>query len=292
MSEKKIVRIEKDRYKAVRDYLVSGRRTFYERHCGSSKSILYEGKEFMYVDYEKNKGSGHHLSKMVLGDVRRWVCANGIEKINYDGFPYVEQMFNLNSIERVIGEPIVAIDINDCYWVTAYKLGYISYRTYISGRRKKEWKVGRNASIGRLCSVEVIDAYIKGSLDKSLRQCIRQPEEFIAIRNSIVSHVFKNFYRLYKEIGDVFYMFLTDCVFTEYNKFKYVKKFFNDAGYDVKAKAVEFIRLDRDLNTIHWFDFEAGFKDGKDRRSKYYTYTDSQLVESVKENMLKHGKSI
>lgn len=94
------------------------------------------------------------------------------------------------------------------------------------------------------------------------------------------------FVELRKIIGEKFIMFLTDCIFTDYDQLRFCKDFFLAKGYGTKSKEVEFVKLDRIAKTIWWYELrevgrpimrgkkEIGKKDGM----KYYQYSNSQII--------------
>lgn len=285
MIAKKSVITDRNHFEDIKKYLQDTKSNFNYYTSGSVNKIIYKDKEYMFVELSGNSGKGHHLSRKFKKDVDDWLIKHG-DTLEKHQSNYSEQMFNLGAIESVIGKPIVSIDINDCYWKTAYKLGYITERTYIEGKRKKEWKTGRNACIGSLCKTETIVPYINGIADYSLKKVIRPEIEYQYIRNHIIGYVYKSFYRLHQDIGNKFYMFLTDCVFTDYRLLHKVQKFFNDDGYRVKDKPVEFLGVDRKNKVVTWFDFEAERKNefgeviGKGK-TKYYIYAPHQVLDGV-----------
>jgi hypothetical protein len=255
---------------ALKSYLVSRNKYFIWTAQGSVNGIIYNGKEFSCVDLKQTGGQGHHLNRPFKKDVEEWI-ENNPGALKPYAADYKMQMFNLGAIEQSVGKPRVAIDLNDCYWKTAYKLGYSTEKTYIAGLRKKEWKVGRNACIGSLVKVKRFTPYVPGEY----------------VRNHIIGYVYHMFYRLYEEIGDHFCMFLTDCVITDYKTKKQVEAFFASYGYKCKSKPVEFTAVDRGKKVIHWYDFtekvynDAGVVTGHGA-DKYYNYASHQVIDGTR----------
>lgn len=261
-------------------YLLQSKMDFKIASCGNAESLIYDGKEFLYIDKDTVNGNGHHLTRMFLKDLDAWLEVNAESMPKWDK-NYKEQMFNINAIEKHIGEPLVMVDINDCYWRTAYLLGYITEQTYIKGLRKKEWKIGRNACIGGLAKVRVELDYVAGKLKN--RKVIRPKEEYQFVRNHIIGHIHSIFNKLFSQMGNAFFMFLTDCLVTTYGNLKYVEEELRNCGYKVKHKPIEFTKVDRANKWVMWVDWTAGGKtfEGVDISvSKYYIYAEHQVVHS------------
>lgn len=284
---KKVIVSDRDRFLETKKDLIEGGYSFTYESSGSIDKIKYGGREFISINLSGSKGNGHHLNKIFFKDIDNWMATNG-HTLTAHGINYSEQMFNLDAIERNLGKCLVMIDINDCYWRTAHLLGYITYETYIIGKRKKEWKVGRNACIGSLCKSRVITPYENGSIVKSARRVERMPLHYQYIRNHIITHVFKMFDYLFSQMGDSFFMYLTDCLVTTYDNKKFVERYFTEEGYKVKSKPVEFLSLDRLNKKVTWRDFEATKKDDdgvlQTGINRYYSYSLSQTIRSTIED--------
>jgi hypothetical protein len=288
---KKIIMSDRENFIKAKDFLIAEGKSFIYKSSGNIDKIQYDGREFISIDLQGNGGRGHHLNKMFLKDIDSWMETKGDTLLAY-GNNYSEQMFNLDAIEHNIGKCLVMIDINDCYWRTAYKLGYITYETYIIGKRKKDWKLGRNACIGALCKSTTILPYENGKPVKSARRIERTPVHYQYIRNHIITHVFKMFEYLFSQMGNTFCMFLTDCIVTTYDKQRWVERYFMDEGYKVKNKPVEFISIDRVKKRVTWKDFDGTKKNEKGRViqtgvERYYDYSLSQCVQSTIEDTSK-----
>ncbi len=289
---KKITITNRKEFIALKAFLVYRNDEFIWTSQGSVNSIIHDNKEFVCVDLQAIGGKGHHLGGRFKKDIDSWLARHGEHLYPY-GHNYKEQIFNLAAIENNTGKLCVAIDLNDCYWKTAYKLGYITEQTYIVGLKKKEWKTGRNGCIGSLIKTQSLTPYIKGESGRSVPDYKaklppkKTPIEYMYIRNHIIGHIYEMFYRLYQEIGDKFFMFLTDCVFTDYSTKSKVESFFHKYGYRMKSKPVEFIVVNRHEKMIRWHDFEANRKDkfGNDVGKgvgKYYYYSNSQVVDGTR----------
>jgi hypothetical protein len=212
-----------------------------------------------------------------MRDVDAYIQANKGNIRPYDT-NYREQMFNLDAIERSLGKESVMMDINDCYWTTAHNLGYITEETYQRGLLGgKAWKMGRNACIGSLAKVKIIIPYKDGKPDNLHRQIVFPTEERMWVRNHIIDHIHGIFERLFNQIGDTFYMFLTDCLVTHPLKVKEVEKYLKNCGYKVKTKRIDFLAVDRSRRVVKWDDYgEEGWKEPVER---YYQYNQAQIIQ-------------
>lgn len=284
----------KDRFDVNKKYLEDINAEYTIEYHGSSESLTYKSTCMKFVDVAEKAGKGYHISKMVRKDIDAWLANHG-EQLQPYGRTYREQLFNLNSIEKVIGIQGVSIDNNDCYWRTAYMIGYITERTYIMGLRKKEWKEGRNSAIGGLAAPYTrIDKIGK----KEIKRYTEPPDvRYTYIRNHIIGHVYNVFYELFQQIGADFYMFLVDCVFTDYDRLKFVNQYLTNAGYRHKSKPIEFVNVDREKQRVSWYDFSAKCKGTKrcvkkcQCKNKYYDYSKSQLIsDGLVEG--KHGENL
>lgn len=267
-------------YVTNKQYLIDSKANFKVYSCGNVERLVYDGKEFVWVDRDNVSGNGHHLAIMFRKDVDKWLEKNASTMPKWDN-NYKEQMFNINAIERHLNEPLVMVDINDCYWRTAYLLGYISETTYVKGLRKKEWKIGRNACVGGLAKSTVEIEYINGK--SKARKVVNQAQEYQYVRNHIIGHIHTIFNRLFSQMGNTFFMMLTDCLVTTYDKLRYVEDELKGCGYRVKHKPIEFLSLDRNARKVSWLDFTGGGKtfEGADiSKEKFYIFALHQVVHS------------
>jgi len=281
MDESKLTRVPLwswDVYTRTKEYLVSTKADFKVITCGNVEKLVWQDKEYMYVDKDAVGGNGHHLSKFFKADCDAWLLKNAESMSKWDK-NYKEQMINVNAIERNIGVPLVMIDINDCYWRTSYLLGYITEETYERGIKVKDWKVGRNACIGGLAKTLVVSDYRNGKV--GTRRVERPKAEYQYIRNHIIGHIHTIFNNMFSQMGNAFFMMLTDCLVTTYGNLKYVESELRSNGYRVKHKPLEFTALDKPNRKISWIDFKDKGRDGSEGfREKYYIYADHQVIVS------------
>jgi len=255
---------------------------------GSREYIFYDNDlavPDLFVDIDRSDNTGSHIGKFVKKDIAEYIKSNAMNPNKK--FVYHEQLFNVDAIrsvlnpKRKIGIPMIAIDINDCYWNTASMLNYISDKTTIQGLKKKKYKLGRNASIGSLSMKEVITYYKDGEAKSS--EVKNGDPLYSLIRNEIINHVYKVFLNLQKKIKKNFYFYLTDCVFCSYDVAEEVVEFFQQEGYTVKTKSCELLDVDFKHNIVSWFDYTAkkvvtkGI-DGVPGHQKYYIFNQKQVV--------------
>jgi hypothetical protein len=277
------------RFKYIKDFLCARGDYFEYTSCGSINTIIHNGKEYIGVDVKEMAGKGYHLSQVLQRDIDLWVASNRAT-LTPNNTEHLEQMFNLSAIEKSVGKIGVAIDLDDCYWNTTHRLGYIRYKTFIAGLRKKQWKTGRNAAIGALAKRKYVVPFFMGKPQfQNRKEPIDSPDEYRWIRNDIIGSIYNLFYGLYELIGDEFYMFLTDCVFTSYEARPIVEKYFADHGYKFKSKPIEFLRVDRMKRKISWHDFTGTKKDSKDNVlqtgvDRYYMFSMKQVVDGTTKN--------
>ena len=294
MEQKSIMLNDKKLFDMNKASLIRNQKDFTYILEGNVEKVSYQDRLFNHVDLTDSGGRGHHLARIFMKDINDWLDKNAETQVKYDS-NYKEQMFNINAIEKSIGKQLVLVDINDCYWRTAHLLGYISEETYVKGMRMRAWKIGRNACIGSLCKARVELPYEKGVPNYKKRRVIRAKMEYQYIRNHIIWHVYNIFNDMFLQFGNTFYMFLTDCLVTDYDKLKEVQKILNGYNYRSKHKPVEFTKLDRAEHKIHWLDFQSSSSDNlgreiKEPKHKYYIYSNAQVVSSELLSGIDHFK--
>ena len=264
----------KTQFQKYESSLIRHRKAFTVTLSGSTKSITYKGNTISYADVEQNKGKGFHISKMVHRDVDLWLAQNE-HLLNERSHDYKEHLFNLEAIRANIGKPLLSVDINNCYWVTLLKMGFITDKTYIMGlRKKKDWKLGRNASVGGLAKSDIITPFLHGKPVYGMKTVKKADMKYQYVRNNVIGSVYDMFVKLHQEIGSKFMMYMVDCVVTDPNSLKYVKRFFNQMGYQTKVKTVVFTKIDEATRRIYWDEY-----DKDEINHKYYWYAKHQLIQ-------------
>lgn len=244
----------------------------------TSKGIAYR----YFDDSGENKQNGFHICNMVKRDVTKWLEEH--PEFNYHAHMknYTEQIFNLDKIEKNKGKKMIGIDINSCYFNTIFNIGYITPKTFKLGNKKvEEWKLGRNASVGSLAKIETICAYEKGRRTKKIVIGEGETKDDLlsrkrqAVRHHVIGCVYKMFVELIDDVlkGD-FYMFLTDCIYTDEKNLKKVQKFFKEKKYTTKYRHYIINNLNREKRMVSWQDVEK-------QKEKWYLYASHQLINNA-----------
>lgn len=282
-----------DVFENMRKGLIKKKENFDYVTSGNLHKIIYKDNEFVKMDTDSFAGKGHHITTMFRKGLEEMLIKDK-NSIKPNTKPYKEQAFCLGHIESVIGKPMVMLDINNCYWQTAYKLGYMSNDTYVAGRRKNAWKIGRNAAIGGLCKRQYITPYVNGRPVPALRRVISPKKEFQWVRNHIISYVYEKFFSFYENVlRRDFYMFLTDAVVTTPEMARQIKKLLWLDGYLCSEKTIEFTAVDREKRYVRWFDFTEPIEEVRDGkvfivgygREKYYQYALHQVLPDLLEEV-------
>lgn len=247
------------------------KKVFATKQYGSTAFIyMQSGKVLAYGDHTKDGGKGFHICKTVKRDIEAWIESHPeFDYKKYEKPDYKEQLFNLMLIEKNVGNPMVGVDITNCYFQTAYNMGYITKRTFDMGNRKpKEWKDGRNASIGSCAKNEINIVYVNGI--KKTKKTFSDDKKK-AIRNHIISNVYDMFLELIRDIlKEDFYMFLTDCVYVDAKYLKAVEDFYASKGYACKYKQFALRHFDEKSKYVVWWDY-------KKEKNKWYQYANHQI---------------
>jgi len=261
-------------------YLESKGYDFETKIKGNVATINVNGRSFRYIDRDKvSANSGYHLSKMVMNDVDKLVTID-------EDTPFMdamrEQIFEIDNCKANIGKDGIAIDITNCYWITARRLNIISERTFIKGLKKAEWKKGRNASIGSLAARTIIKSYVRGKHQRKQNIIIEpQPHREYA-RYLVLKYVFETFMEIINLLGNDFCFYLTDCIFLtqNYKAVKEVYRILQSRGYyEAKSFNYQLIDVMEDEKQIHWIDFSKTVE--SKRQKKYYKYSETQLLEKI-----------
>lgn len=228
---------------------------------GSTKKIIYGKNTFLFTGIKgEKKPQGMHLIGMVKRDINNLISSSyNEEKDEYEIWdnipkipnkkPHLTQINYKNCQWYGTGTQMLAIDINHCYWRTAFMLGYIKEETYLKGIEKDEYKKGRLIAIGTLGKMLTVKKYENGVKIK----------EYIDDRDYLKYgrffwHIISKIYELIQELkivlGEDFLMFLTDCIFIDQNKKDIAIEIMNKHGYSTKDYLAVFTNTDN--NTLNW----------------------------------------
>lgn len=237
---------------------VDYKKDFELHQSGTTIMIVCDGKKWRFVDYQGITGKGFHLCKFVNEDAKAYADRHAAtlllpqnKKPNID---LEVQKANPGMLAKMVGQQIYGVDVNDCYWDTAYRKTVLRQETYLRGLKKKEWKVGRNASIGALNKVTVVTKYQAGL--KTTAEPVVKDESLAIIRNDIVWSVHEMFMRLLKQLGEDWLMYFTDCVYVPLEKVAEVQEFFLKEGYQTKLNTYQLDKFDLATGKTEWYDYE------------------------------------
>lgn len=183
--------------------------------------------------------SGAHLSGMLMKDVRERLD-KGIyvpKEQNVERDCYNTLLYDPMNIFKNRNKEVWGIDINSCYWRTAYLIGAMSDGVYEQGnKRGTEWKISRNAAIGSLGAGVTESIYEKGKVVST----IRYKRDLNTVRSDIIDHVWDISYRICSLVRDGFCMFLTDCFYVTPDKVEELDGLIRGYGYQTKKERYYF----------------------------------------------------
>lgn len=258
------------------------------RHSGNNLSIYIQkknGKKVAYTYFDGVGGMGFHICNLVKKDIEEWIKKNkGFDYKKYQDANYNEQFFNIKKIENNIGKPMRGIDVNGCYFNTMFKLKYITKRTYdMAYKKAEEWKTGRNASVGMLAKQVRYSLYeFKKGVRWRMDRIVVSDKRKQAIRHHIIGHVWKTFQKLFGELNNDYYMFLTDCIYVDPKHLEKVQEFFESSGYTSKYKDFTLTKIDKVKRRIYWWDELKVDAEKKKDGTKWYNYANNQVYKPKK----------
>ena len=179
--------------------------------------------------------------------------------------------FHIPNLKRIseAKEEIIEIDMNACYWTTAYRLGFISDELF-----QKGWKKRRTAKIGLLAAIGSLNkkTYTEDfSFGKSggIERCAKD-DMFRPYYWAVITEVNRIMHESIKKIPPHhFMMWLTDCIYLKKESAPLVKDYFKELGYEFKQHTSHIDAVsDR---TIKWTCH-------KDNSNKYVFYSDRERI--------------
>lgn len=222
---------------------------------GATKKIIYGKNTFIFSGIKgEKKPQGMHLIGMVKRDIDAIISDSyNIEKDEFEiwnRIPKIPQRKpNLTYIDYEkcnwfgVGVQALAIDINHCYWRTAFLLGYIKEETYLKGIEKNEYKDGRLIAIGTLGKMLTVKKYENGVKIKEYiddRDYLKYGRFFW----HVISKIYELMQDLMSQLKDDFLMFLTDCVFIDPNKRDLAIQIMTKHGYSTKEYLCTFTDIE------------------------------------------------
>lgn len=246
-----------DKYKQTLQQAQHLGESFSTISSGLTRKISYSNGtqlRFFGSDGKRSIVDGAFLVPMVQREIDEYIFEKGIPK-----FSKIDdvQQFNLQKIYEYVdsksNKPIWGIDINACYWTTAFNLGYISERLYKRGIQSVA-KQGLLVSIGSLNKLPIIRNYENGALvskDYDHAFYLRYAPFYWNIIQKTHDLMMESFVLMRSN----WYMFLTDCLFVDYDSVKVAKKFIEDNGYGYKTHQIEYKSIDP--LRVSWYDWKA-----------------------------------
>jgi len=251
-----------NRFETDLNKLQDNKTNFQVVSSGLTRKIIFNQKE----DKSKRLYFGHQKSDILPGVHMVNAVRRNIDKYIESGKPIPKLefrpklvLYNFMEIEKAINKNprdlTNAIDINACYFKTAYNLGFINEDLYKKGwEKRKENKLGLLASIGSLNKHETIETYKSGKL-KTTDTNWEYKNKYSPFYWAIINKVAEVMMEIAHALGENFYMWLTDCVYVDRDKKKIATDILDKYGYDYKSFYIEFTDLrGRQLN---WYDFKA-----------------------------------
>jgi len=217
---------------------------------GMSRRIVFENgheKKFFGMRGGNSIIPGSYFVGMMKRSVEKYVEKYGV--VDKQPPPTI-QMFNEPAIAKVIDKPIVCIDLNLCYWRTAYLLDFINEDLYKKGL-KSGHKRGMLVSVGALNKLPLVGHYVDG-------KCVNTSSDYVYNSKyspfywAILNKVNDLAMEIYKVLKDDMYMWLTDCAFVSMDREVEVKAIMEKYGYKYKTYTSNFVRIDN--LKVEWFD--------------------------------------
>lgn len=266
------------------DQMIQAGQTFTADACGESCKLFFPN---MPKDYQKSKyygdgmvmRKGSHLNRMVLIEVKK-----RIEDGLYTPPTYKEdELVNVNfvalaNLQKKFSDKCLAVDINSCYWTTAYNIGVISEQLYRYGIDENIEKTTRNSSIGSLGAYTRHVEVKKGEIISD----ISKRRDTHPARTDVIKSVWDVALEVYRELGDDCLMFLTDCFFITESGYNKLSEILTKYGYDHKSDDIVFTAVD----DTHRLDLEWMAIKGEEIKYKTIIFNQSQYIS----NILSHDK--
>ena len=217
---------------------------------GLSRTIEFENgykQKFFGTKGGNSIIPGSYFVGMMKKSIDKYVDKFGV--VPHQGKPII-QMFNAPSIERIGEKPIACIDLNLCYWRTAFLLGFINEDLYQKGMASGQ-KRGMLVSVGALNKLPIVEHYEDGKqISKSFDTIYNS--KYSPFYWAILNKVNDLAMEIYKELKDDMYMWLTDCAFVSMDKFEHVTNIIEKYGFNYKSYVSNFTYIGE--NKVEWFD--------------------------------------
>jgi hypothetical protein len=241
---------------------IASRESFRVVSNGLSRKIVFDNGikyNFFGKKDKDNYVEGVWLTAMVRKEIDAYIEKNGIPPTP----PKVDvQLFNIPKINKIVQKgkryPLVGVDINSCYWRTAFLLGYISEELYERGLKTCK-KMGLLVAIGCLNKRPIVKEYIDGEM-RMAKHDADYYDRYSPFYWSIIYHTYKIMMEAYEEFSEDFVMYITDCLFVEMGRKNGAKLFFEERGYECKSHIIDIVSYDG--RQLIWYDTKANRKKG------------------------------
>ena len=239
-------------FESFLDKQISHKSNFKVVSSGLSRTIIFDsGIKFRYFSKSnKDNIKGAYFVNLVRKQVDKYIESGKPLP------PYTErvnaQCFNKPAISKAIKNKVDVdcIDLNSCYWTTAYNLGFIDKALFDKGIGSGH-KLGLVVSIGALNKLPLIETYESGDFT-SRKYDYEFNKRYSPFYWSIISKVQSIMMEVYEALSDDMYMWLTYCAFVNSNKSSVVLDIFKKHNYNSKSYKSKFT----DLTTlkVYWKD--------------------------------------
>lgn len=237
--------------KHIKEFRRNGE-SFKVYRSGLTRKIITPTKTFRFFGKDTNNYiKGCWNTNRVKKCIDSYIDKYGVPK-RFDK-PHI-QVFNTNAISQNLNKAVGCIDVNACYWTTAMMLGYIDEHTYRVGLEEGN-KMGLLVSIGSLNKKPFIEEYQSGKKTISYVDDSKY-KRYSPFYWKIIGYTRDVFCKIYEELGDDMYMWITDCVFFDVKHKKKVKDILTEFGYKSKFYVSDFTYCDGHI--VKWFDCKEG----------------------------------
>ena len=228
----------------IRKKLVASGIEFKITYIGQTTTFEFMGSKTKQRFGGFKNVQGMHIPKIVMKNVFDRLDKGLYVPKNKDPerFSVNTIMYNPINISNNLMQYCVAIDINSCYFNTAFKLGIIDEHTYKAGFKKdREYKFGRNVAIGSIGADVIYEHFKDGKkIDAGAKK-----REGACSRLDVIDHVFEIATDLAMELKEDFLMMRTDCFFVPKHRLKFVQDKLKKFGYNTKYEEVMFGKIQR-----------------------------------------------
>lgn len=239
---------------------------------GATKKIIYGKSSYLFNGLKgEKKPKGLHLISLVKKDIDNLIGTYYDEKTDTnipinpnfkipnipEKKPYLTFVHHKNLDWYGTGIEALAIDINHCYWRTAYLLKFITEETYLKGLERTEYKDGRLIAIGTLGKILTVKKY-KGGVKIAEYVDDRDYIKYGGFFWAVITKVYNLLIDLWQNLKEDFLMFLTDCVVIDPSKRDDAVAIMEKHGYGTKEYKLVFTEMTE--SKVEWLTDKGDFK--------------------------------